>query len=242
MFHILWRQLTKFRKEERLWEYETGLLFRFGRFKKALEPGRTILWGRGYEVLRFDTRWTELLVQGQEVLTHDKATVKLTAVGVYRIKEARLYHQAAADGLQTLYTQVQLALRDLAAAETLEDLLQKKADLAETLLAQCAPAAEALGLELQALAVRDLILGGDLKSAFNQVLSARQSAIAELEKARGEAASLRTLSNAAKVFDKNPQVLHLRYLQTLEQLGSGYGSPTLVLGKPEDWMTGPKSE
>ncbi len=230
-------KIKSYRGEVSLWDYETGLLFQHGRFVRILEPGRSVYWGRGYQVLRFDTRWTEQVVQGQELMTKDKATVKLTVVAVYRVADALKLVQAASNATQTIYTQIQLALRDLVSQQTLEDLLQKKTELGDQLLSQSQPTAETVGLELQTVAIRDLIFGSDLKSAFAEVITARQSALAELEKARGEAASLRTLANAARVFDKNPQVLQLRYLQTLEQMGSaGYGDKTLVLGKPEDWI------
>jgi hypothetical protein len=51
---------------------------------------------------------------------------------------------------------------------------------------------------------------------------------AALEKARGETAALRSLANAARMMDDNPNLLQLRALQALADSGGN----TLVLGLP----------
>ncbi len=226
---------TRYLTELTLWEREAGLLFRHGKFERELGAGRHRLWGAGYEVLRFDTRWRELQVAGQEMLTADRATVRLTAVAVYRIAEARLFHSVAEDATRVLYTAVQLALRDLAGAEGTEALIERKADLGASLVERLAGTAGELGVELREVAVRDLTLGGDLKRSFAAVVQARAESQAAVEKARGESAAIRTLANAARSFEANPHLLQLRYLQVLEDKGAGYGS-TFVLGDPSDWL------
>ena len=220
-----------------LWDYETGLHFKNGKFVGPLDPGRTTLWGTGHELIRYDNRLQELVIQGQELLTGDKATVKLSLVIVYRINNARRFHDAATSPLQSIYTQAQLVLRKLVGGETLEQILDNKTVLAVNLTDQVKETAEAIGIEITEMAVRDIMVSSELRSAYTQVITAREAARAELEKARGEAASLRTLANAARVFEKNPDLLQLRYLQTLEEIGSrGTGAKTLVMGRPEDWL------
>jgi regulator of protease activity HflC (stomatin/prohibitin superfamily) len=220
---------------ESLWEHEAGLLFRHGKFVRELKTGEQRLWGRGYRVLRFDTRWRELQVVGQEMLTADRATVRLTAVAVYRIADARLFHQVAEDATRVLYTAVQLALRDLAGSQELEALIERKANLGEALSERLGESAKELGLELREIAVRDLTLSGDLKRSYAAVIQARAESLAAIEKARGESAAIRTLANAARSFDKNPHLLQLRYLQMLEEKDAVAGS-TFVVGDPAGWV------
>jgi regulator of protease activity HflC (stomatin/prohibitin superfamily) len=63
--------------------------------------------------------------------------------------------------------------------------------------------------------VRDIMLPGALKSAFQAEITARQEARAELERARGEAAVLRSMANTAQLLEKSPQLIQLKLLQTL---------------------------
>ena len=43
------------------------------------------------------------------------------------------------------------------------------------------------------------------------------------------------MANASHVFENNPALLQMRYLQTLEQFAGGSYGNTLVIGKPEDF-------
>jgi regulator of protease activity HflC (stomatin/prohibitin superfamily) len=79
-----------------------------------------------------------------------------------------------------------------------------------------APRAVALGISLQKIEVRDIILPGDLKRAFAQTISAQKEGLANLERARGETASLRSLANAAKLMQDHPGLLQLRAIQAIE--------------------------
>jgi regulator of protease activity HflC (stomatin/prohibitin superfamily) len=59
------------------------------------------------------------------------------------------------------------------------------------------------------------MLPGDLRKAFSDVLKAKQEGQAALERARGESAALRNLVNAARLFDDQPALATIRFLQTL---------------------------
>ncbi|NCJ07907.1 hypothetical protein GS597_15610 [Synechococcales cyanobacterium C] len=73
-----------------------------------------------------------------------------------------------------------------------------------------------LGLYLVSVNLKDLMLPGDLKRLYAQVVQARQAGLAQLERARGEAAALRNLTNAARLTQDHPGLLKLRFLQALE--------------------------
>ena len=66
-----------------------------------------------------------------------------------------------------------------------------------------------------------------LKQIFAQVVEARKSSEAALERARGETASLRQLANAARMLEGNPALLTMKTLQAMAN-----GKNTIVLGLP----------
>jgi regulator of protease activity HflC (stomatin/prohibitin superfamily) len=69
---------------------------------------------------------------------------------------------------------------------------------------------------------------GEMKKAFAQVVKAQKDGQAALEKVRGEMAALRTLANAARMMDDNPNLLQLRALQAFADSGGN----RLALGLP----------
>jgi regulator of protease activity HflC (stomatin/prohibitin superfamily) len=210
-------------------EHESVLLFRHGRYAETLGPGRHRRWRAGYHAQRVDLREQTLLVTGQELLSADQVVLKVSALATLRITEPLAAHRTTSDLEGTLHAEVQLALRQTVAGVTAEEFLQHKAGYGPALLARLTPRATSLGLHLDRVEIRDVMLPADLKRSFMSALQQRQAAQVELEKARTETAALRTLANAAKLMRDNPELLPLRYLQTLQEIGSNPMN-TLVLG------------
>lgn len=225
-----------------IWDFQSGLHFRHGKFIEILEAGKHRLFGKGHTVILHDHRICELVVQGQELITADSATVKLTAVAQWKIVDPQKFYTGAEDARQALYTIIQLALRQLVGGLALDAVMEKKASFAGEILDQVRGAAALeLGVEVLRVDIRDLMLGGELKSAYSAVITARQEARAKQERARGEAAALRTMANAARAFENNPELFRLRYLETLKEAGAGYGNQ-LIIGVPEEMMALVKKE
>ena len=85
---------------------------------------------------------------------------------------------------------------------------------------------DALGITIEQLELKDIVLPAELKRAQAEVLVARAQGLAALERARGETAALRNLANAARLVADNPALLDLRLLQQLATT-SGH---TVVIG------------
>ena len=208
-------------------QWETGLLFFHGRLETSLEPGPLRRWRGGYTLRVVDMRPWVVLVPAQEVPTAEGVTLKVTLAGQARVTDAETYVSAARDAEQVLYLAVQVALRELVATSTVEDLLTSRGDLGGRLLGSVR-GLDRLGLALDQLELKDIILPSELKKAQSEVLVARAHGIAALERARGETAALRALANAARMAAANPTLVQLRLIQQLEA-STGH---TVVIGSP----------
>ena len=206
-----------------------ALLFQHGKFVQQLAPGRYRLWKGGHQVVQYDLRLQQAIIQGQDLLTSDQVSLKISTALMFRVADPLVSYRAVADPTAVVYLEVQLALRQLVASMTSEEFLKSKASHGTALQETLRPRAEALGLVIDRIEVRDVMLPAELKKAFMAALQQRQEANASLEKARAETAAIRTLANAAKLMRENPELLQLRYLQTLGDIGAGKCS-TLVLG------------
>jgi regulator of protease activity HflC (stomatin/prohibitin superfamily) len=198
-------------------ETEVGLRYRRGRYERQLGPGGHWLLGPGLRIERMDMRRRLLLVASQEVLTSDSVQLRLSAVVAYRVTDPpRALHDVQSYEHE-LHVAAQLALRTAVGEATIDDLLERRLELRERLAELVSGRVPELGLELLDFDVRDVMLPGDVKAAFAEVLRARAEGRAALERARGESAALRNLANAARLIDANPALMNLRLLQTIAQ-------------------------
>ena len=209
-----------------------GVLFLDGRYIETLQPGKYAFWKRKAtaQVVCVDRREQALEVPGQDVLTADRVTLRLTAVGTYRTVDPVRCVTAIDNAQQLLYREVQLAIRTAVGTRTLDALLAEKDVLSLQLAEVVKPKVAAFGLELTNLGVRDLILPGEMKALLNKVVEARTAAEAAVITRREEAAALRHQANAAKLLQENPTLLKLRELEAVERIAAA-GKMNLVLGE-----------
>ena len=205
-------------------EWERVLLYRDGRFEQELGPGRhrRLRWRR--RRVRVSVRPRLLTVAGQEVLTADGLSVKASLLVRCRVEDPRRWHERVEDSDAFLYGALQVAVRESIASRTLDELLSARTALASELVAAVAAAATDLGLAVDDVAVRDLMVPAELRRAAAEAATARAQGMAVLERARAEVAATRALVNAAKLVSDHPGLLQLRTLQAVEA-----GRATVVL-------------
>ena len=210
-----------------VFEFERGLKYSDGRFVGTLVPGR--YWAYRPQVLirKVDVRPRFVTIGGQEVLSSDGVTLKVSLAVEYEITDPELAVNKVESADQALYLTLQLALREIVGGTNIDDVLARRDEFGPRLLELGAERAEEVGLRLLRVEVRDIMFPGELKKIFAQVVQAQKEGQAALEKVRAETAALRGLANAARMVEGNPSLLQLRLLQT----GSSAGN-TVVLGFP----------
>ncbi len=201
-------------------EYERAVRLVDGRVRDVLGPGRHRYRRRRTELYVVDVRPQLLTVAGQEMLTSDGITVRLTAVVCTAVTDPRLHLTASQDAQAELYVAVQQALRTAVAGLTLDALRNTRTTLGAELLDEVRAVAQRVGRSVAEVAVRDVMLPGDLRRAYAETALARERGRAELERARVEAATLRSLANTARLLEEHPVLLQLRTVQVAEQPGT----------------------
>src|SRR5690606_7313337 len=155
-------------------EYERAVRLVDGRVRDVLGPGRHRYRRRRTELYVVDVRPQLLTVAGQEMLTSDGITVRLTAVVCTAVTDPRLHLTASQDAQAELYVAVQQALRTAVAGLTLDALLNTRTTLGAELLDEVRAVAQRVGRSVAEVAVRDVMLPGDLRRAYAETALARE--------------------------------------------------------------------
>ena len=200
--------------------YEKGLLFINGKYERVLESGIYFYWKNSIAIIvtKVDKRQQQLEINGQEILTKDKAALRINAWAQYKVAdiEKALLQNAAYD--KQLYVAFQLVLREYIAGYSFDELLEKKESMAPFIQQQVKEKAEALGIEVFSFGIRDIILPGDVKEIMNQVLIAEKKAQANTIMRREETASTRSLLNTAKLMEENAMLWKLKEMEYVEKI------------------------
>ena len=196
---------------------QVALVFVDGVFDRMLKAGSHAFWNVGpkVEAKIIDTRRQVLEVAQQELLTKDRVTIRVNLSVLYKVADPVAAVTGTKDFVETLYREAQFALRRTLGAMTLDQILAEKVDIDPM------PVREAmapLGVEVGELAMKDVILPGEMRDILNKVVTAEKEAEANVIRRREETNATRSLLNTAKVMAENPVMLRLKELEALQEL------------------------
>jgi hypothetical protein len=203
-----------------LQNFERGVLFVDGKFVDLLVPGVYYWWKNStpLAVVKVDIRQQQLEINGQEILTKDKAALRINAWAQYRVADIRQALVENKEYDRQLYIAFQLALREYVAGFSFDELLEKKEGMAPFILQVVKATAAQLGVAVNDFGIRDIILPGDVKEIMNQVLVAEKKAQANIIMRREETASTRSLLNTARLMEENAMLWKLKEMEYVEKI------------------------
>lgn len=215
--------------------HQRGLLFVAGRFEQVLGPGRHVFWNTAdapTSIAVIDMRRQILNVAGQELMTKDKVTLRLSLTVDWAPLDPEQF-QVTADPAAAIYSVAQLALRDFVGGVTLDELLEGRDALREFLIARVTPAAEQFGVRIFSVGVKDIMLPGEMKTLLNRVIEAEKQAAANAILRRDAAQVTRAQANAAQLMADRPMLLRLKELEALQDIAGRIDELKVIVG-PED--------
>lgn len=199
---------------------QAGLLFVDGVLVRTLTAGVHAFWnvGRMVQVKVVDLKRQSLDVAGQEVLTKDRVTIRVNIAAEYRVVDPVKAVSAVKDFSEALYRALQYAFRKTLGGLTLDQILEKKVTVDEEAAAKVRADMAEIGVEVSDIALKDVILPGEMREILNQVVSAEKQAEANVIRRREETNATRSLLNTARVMAENPVMLRLKELEALENI------------------------
>lgn len=201
-------------------EAHKGLFYRQGKFVKELEPGVYAFWKikDEIEVEVVDQRIQQMEVVGQEILTKDRVSVRANLTTSYKIVDPKIMKETVAHFGDYIHKKAQFALREVLGTKTLDEILDQKDGLDQELMTPLKEIFQTIGVEIDSVNVKDIILPGDMRIIFNKVVEAEKQAQANLIHRREETAATRSLLNTAKMMENNPVLLRLKELEAFRSL------------------------
>ena len=223
---LMSRLLTPYVRSYSVDNFETALLFVEGKYVQTLWGGNYLWWKNNItiHITKVDNRKQQIEINGQEILTKDKAALRLNAWAQYVIRdfERSLLQNKEYD--RQLYVHFQLALREYVGGVSFDELLEKKETIVPFILQTVRREAAELGIEVTGFGIRDIVLPGDVKEIMNQVLIAEKKAQANTIMRREETASTRSLLNTAKLMEENTMLFKLKEMEYVEKIAEKINS------------------
>ncbi len=214
-------------------EYERGIKFTKGKFSKIMNPGWNIVLPIIQSYRKVDIRTKAVDVPEQDAITKDNVSVRINAVIYYKIFDASKailevenFHYAVSQLAQT-------TMRNAVGEVSLDELLSEREMISQKICEIIDKATDPWGIKVENVELKDVALPEEMKRVIARVAEAEREKEAVITKAKGEVEASKNLAIAADTLAKNPVSVHLRTLETINDLSSDQ-SNTIVFALPID--------
>ena len=212
-------------------EYERGILFRFGKFRKILNPGWNIVLPIIESYQKIDIRTKAVDVAEQDAITKDNVSIRINAVLYYKVFDASKAVIAVEHYQYAVGQLAQTTMRNAVGSTSLDELLSERDKISSEICKIIDEATDPWGIKVENVELKDIKLPEEMQRVIAKVAEAEREKMAVITKSKGEVESAENLAKAAETMSSTPGALHLRTLATLNDLSSDQ-SNTIIFAIP----------
>lgn len=217
-------------------EYERGIRFTMGRYSSIANPGWRVVIPVFQSMTKVDLRLKALDVPAQDAITKDNISAKINAVIYYKIADPA---KAVIQVQNVNYAVLQLAqtsMRNVVGEVTLDELLSLRQTISQKIEAHVDEATKDWGVEVTTVELKDINLPPDMIRTIAKQAEAERERRAVIINSEGEVTAAENLSKAAKMLAETPGALHLRTLNSINDISSDQ-SNTVVFTVPMEILS-----
>ena len=212
-------------------QYERGVMFTMGRYTGLREPGWRIVIPVFQKMYKVDMRVKAVDVPQQQAITKDNIAVGVNAVIYYKVTEADKAILNVEDYFFAMSQLAQTTMRNVVGEVELDELLAGRDRISERIRQIVDEASDEWGIKVDNVELKDVVLPGDMERTIAKQAEAEREKRAVIIKAEGEVIAAENMAKAAAILSKSGGALHLRTLQSLNDLSSDQ-SNTVVFATP----------
>ncbi len=210
-------------------QYQRGVKFTFGKFTSVMEPGWRIVWPVIQSYQKVDVRTKAVDVPDQNTITRDNVTVRVNAVIYYKVSDAEKAIIEVEDFRYAISQYAQTTMRNIVGEVTLDELLSSRDKIAERIREIVDKETDAWGLKVQNVELKDVSLPGEMERTIGKQAEAEREKRAVIINSEGELAASQNLAKAAEILASTPGALHLRTLQSINDMSSDQSNTVVYM-------------
>jgi regulator of protease activity HflC (stomatin/prohibitin superfamily) len=212
-------------------QYERGVKFTMGKFSSVMSPGWRVVLPIFQSYQKVDIRVKATDVPDQNVITRDNISVKVNAVIYYKVDSAEKAILEVEDFMYAISQYAQTTMRNIVGEVTLDELLTQREKIATRIQEVVASDVVAWGIKINNVELKDVSLPPEMERTIGKQAEAEREKRATIISSEGELAAAKNVADAARLLADSPGALHLRTLQSINDISSDQ-SNTVVFAVP----------
>lgn len=208
-------------------QYERGIMLTLGKYTSTKEPGWRLVIPIFQRMIKVDIRTKVVDVPDQEAITKDNISIKINAVIYYKVADAAKAVLEVESFYFAISQLAQTTMRNIVGEVTLDELLRNRDEIAKRIETIVDKVSDAWGINVEAVELKDIGLPDDLKRTMAKAAEAEREKKAAVIASEGEVLAAENVSKAARMLAEAPGALHLRTLQSINDISSDQSNTTV---------------
>jgi len=212
-------------------QYERGVRFMLGKYVGLMNPGWRLVWPIIQSYKKVDLRVKAVDVPNQEAITKDNISVSVNAVIYYKVREANKAILEVENFYYAISQLAQTTMRNAVGQVDLDELLSERDRVSGNIRDIIDKASDPWGIQVDNVELKDITLPEEMKRVIGKQAEAEREKRAIIIKAEGEVIAADNMAKAANMLSSANGALHLRTLQSINDLSSDQ-SNTIIFAVP----------
>jgi regulator of protease activity HflC (stomatin/prohibitin superfamily) len=210
-------------------QYERGVMFTMGRFSRILNPGWRIVVPVFQSMKKIDIRIKAVDVPNQNAITKDNVPVDVNAVIYYKVADAGKAMIEVEDFRYAVSQYAQTTMRNIVGEVTLDELLGQRDKIADRIREIVDTETVSWGLQVNNVELKDVSLPENMQRTIAKQAEAEREKRAVIITSEGELAASENMAKAAQMLSATPGALHLRTLQSINDMSSDQSNTVVYM-------------
>lgn len=207
---------------------EVGLVQTFGALSRTVEPGTSYVNTWSEKLSRVNIKINAKTLPPQSCFTRDNLSVSITSVVYYNIVDPQRAIFAILDIHSAITERTQNTMRDVIGSRVLQDVVEKRDEIADSVQGVIARTAAEWGVHIEAILIKDLVLPASVQDSFAKAAEAKRIGEAKIINAKAEVESAKQMRKASDILS-SPAALQIRYLDALQNMSKSSGTRVIFM-------------
>ena len=212
-------------------QYERGIKFTLGKFTQVAMPGWRLVIPIFQSMQKVDLRLKAVDVPSQDAITKDNISAKINAVIYYKIVDAAKSINEVENFYYAISQLAQTTMRNVVGEMDLDQLLSQREEASKKIKDIVDVLTDPWGIQVDNVELKDITLPEEMKRTMAKQAEAERERRAVVINSMGEVEAAKNLAEAAGILSGSSGALHLRTLNTINDVSSD-ASNTIIFAVP----------
>ncbi|KAJ3312230.1 hypothetical protein HDV04_001295 [Boothiomyces sp. JEL0838] len=205
-----------------------GLVTKFGKFVKALDPGLYKINPFCENLQMIDIRMRVQDCPRQVVLTKDNVSIEIDSVLYWDILDPYTATFLVSDIEKSLIERTLTTLRMVLGSKTLQETIEHRDAISQEIRDVIDKTAESWGVRVESILLKDVILGRDILQNIASAATQKRIGESKVIAAEAEVGAAKLFREAADILNSSA-AMQIRFLETLTSISANSGNKVLFL-------------